>query len=158
MSFERAVEFVLAVEGERSEHPMDPGGPTYYGIARHAHPEVKPWPPTRDQAIEFYRHRYWDWLGCDRFPPPLALVLFDCAVNQGVGRAVRLLQASLGVTMDGAIGPETLEAAAHADIGALVDDFLARRATTYANLATFPIFGFGWMRRVILAHREALAS
>lgn len=157
MSFDRAVEFVLGVEGEHSHHPLDAGGDTRFGIARNAHPELQPWPPTREQAIAFYRGRYWDWLGCDRFPAPLGLVLFDCAVNQGVGRAVRLLQASLGVTMDGAIGPETLAAAARADIGALVDDFLARRAVTYANLATFSVFGLGWSRRLFACHREALA-
>lgn len=155
-SFHRAVTFVLSMEGDRSRHPDDAGGETIHGISRVMHPHLTPWPPSREQAIDYYRVRYWDWLGCDRFPYPLALLLFDSAVNQGVGRAVRILQAALDVTVDGQIGPETLAAIERADLPDLLADVQARRAVTYANLPTFAVFGLGWMRRLLTGHREAL--
>ena len=44
-------------------------------------------------------------------PPGLDLAVFDLAVHSGPLRAVRLLQAVLGVEADGIVGPVTLGAA-----------------------------------------------
>ena len=45
-------------------------------------------------------------------PPSLALLVFDAAVNCGVGRAARWLQGVLGVAQDGVLGDITLAALA----------------------------------------------
>src|SRR5690606_18718456 len=58
-----------------------------------------------------YYKRYWVPSRAADLPPPLALMHFDAAVNHGVGNAARMLQRSLGVTVDGIIGPQTLAAA-----------------------------------------------
>ena len=56
------------------------------------------------------RLRYWLPPRCDVLQRQLDLVHFDTAVNMGVGRAVKLLQASLGCGVDGAFGPATRKA------------------------------------------------
>ena len=43
-------------------------------------------------------------------PPSIALLVFDSAINSGIGRAVRWLQDAASVAQDGVIGPRTLQA------------------------------------------------
>lgn len=156
MSFERAVSFVLSQEGGASHHPDDPGGETFFGISRRAYPDI-PWPPTSEQAIALYHRDYWTPIRGEELPPGLDLVMLDTAVNHGGARAIRLLQTTLGVTVDGILGPQTLGAAQVANIPWVVEEFLARRAMVYATLPTFTIFGLGWMRRTMRCLAVALA-
>ena len=71
----------------------------------------------------FYKERYWDVNRLDSFPQSVAEEMFDTGVNMGVGRAARFLQRALNylnrngklygeLTVDGAIGPNTLNALA----------------------------------------------
>ena len=105
---------------------------------------------TLAAAAELYRRDYWDRIRGDELPPPLALLVFDAAVNNGVGRAVRWLQQAAGVTPDGLIGMATLEAvSAHAGGGAgLLSEFQAQRLMFMAGLPTWRTFGLGWARRL----------
>lgn len=149
--------------GAPHETPGDPGGLTVWGIAINRHPEL-----TRDQllamkepdALSFYRANYWDAVRGDYLPFPLAAVVFDCAVNQGAGAAVELLQRVLGVKVDGRIGAETLAAVARqkGNAGELVAEFLAQRALAYASDAGFQQNGHGWFRRLFLAQAFGLAN
>lgn len=110
--FERALAFTLPWEGGYVNDPADPGGRTDHGIAERYHPEA--WADgkiTRDEALDIYRRHYWLPARCDEFDEPVALVLFECAVNPGVSRSHRFLQAALGVTVDGRVGPLTIVAA-----------------------------------------------
>lgn len=169
MAFERALNFVLRKEGGWSDHPSDPGGATMRGItlatyrawrASRGLPE-----PTKadlrnisdDEVREIYRANYWDACRCDDLPPPIALNIFDMAVNAGPARAIRLLQQALGVTEDGIIGPETLGAARSADQRDLAIEYGARRIVYYGNLSTFSTFGLGWTRRTLNAIGASLA-
>ena len=68
-----------------------------------------------EAAKKIYKNQYWDRSRCDDFNNWLtALLVFDTAVNMGVGAAGRLLQESYnlltgdGIAVDGAIGPQTL--------------------------------------------------
>ena len=47
---------------------------------------------------------------CDEIPNGLDLCLFDFGVNAGPGRAAKFLQKIIGTTVDGGIGPQTLNA------------------------------------------------
>ena len=59
--FERAIEIVLAHEGETyTDHPNDHGGATKYGISQRFNPDVNVRELTRAQAIEVYWERYKD--------------------------------------------------------------------------------------------------
>jgi lysozyme family protein len=87
MSFQQAVEFVLAREGGYANDPADLGGETNYGISKRAHPDLDIKNLTVEQAREIYRASYWIPAGCDGFSPGWALAIFDTAVNCGVSRA-----------------------------------------------------------------------
>ncbi len=134
-AFEAAILFVLNREGGYVLDPKDPGGETNFGISKRAHPDVDIKNLTREQAVGIYRKEYWDSLTLNRYPTPLAVAAFDCAVNQGVERAAQLLYK----THD-------------------LDDFIARRAHAYALLDSLDDrFGLGWMRRLVALHRLCIS-
>jgi lysozyme family protein len=164
-NFGRILEHVLAFEGGYSDHPSDPGGATKYGITRATlttwrrrevtKAEVKSL--TVEEAGEIYRAKYWDRIKGDLLPAGVDLAVMDCCVNQGEGRAVRLLQMALGVAVDGKLGPKTLAAVEAADPLALILEFQARRMNAYGLLVgLFRTFGLGWSRRLTATVRAAL--
>ena len=115
--FEHAVGLVLQHEGGFVQHPSDPGGATKFGITREtlARARGRPVsvddvrrPDARRRPSPIYRRLYWDAVRADELPPGLDLAVFDLAVNSGPSRAVRMLQAVLGVEADGIVGPVTL--------------------------------------------------
>lgn len=151
--FPAAVRIILEAEGVFSDDKQDPGGATWYGIARASHP-LAPWPPTKEQAVAIYRAEYWNAHRCGEMPWAWALCVFDAAVNQGA-RSIGMAQAALGVGIDGMVGPATLRAMA-SDDGGRLDDFMARRGKRYGELANFDAFGHGWLRRLFTVHRAAM--
>ena len=50
---------------------------------------------TKEQAARLFRRHFWEALGCDRLPLPLAVTLYDGAVNMGASRAVKQLQEAM---------------------------------------------------------------
>ena len=147
--FERAVEIVLSKEGVLSDDPRDNGGLTKYGISQKAYPSLDIRALSRDDAIALYRRDYWMPVRGDDLAWAFALPLFDCAVNQGVGRSIRMFQAALGVSVDGSFGPVTLKAAQarQSDPTNTLALFMAARALAYAEHPDWRTFGRGWMRR-----------
>lgn len=147
--FDFALELILKHEGGYVNHSRDPGGETVYGISRRAHPDA--WAngrPTIEQAAAIYRRDYWDACKCEQLPAPLAVFLFDTAVNCGNRAAVRMLQRAVGVNADGLIGPNTLAKCAQVDAQKAVLHFADVRMEHYKALPTFNTFGKGWTRRV----------
>jgi lysozyme family protein len=104
-----------------------------------------------------YRQRYWSPICGERMAPALALLVFDAAVNNGVSRAVRLLQASVGAKEDGLLGPRTLAAVAASDPVAICREFQARRLLFMVGLPAWRSFGLGWARRLCGLPFQALA-
>jgi len=155
-SFDSAMEAIFAWEGGYVDNPNDPGGATKYGISKRAHPEVNISKLTKKQAREIYRQSYWQPCGCEELPAGLDLLVFDCAVNQGPGFAVRTLQQSVGAAEDGIFGSRTKEAAESADPREAIRELVARRGQRYGKLANFSRFGLGWMRRLSDIHQRAL--
>nr|WP_067289827.1 glycosyl hydrolase 108 family protein [Marinobacterium profundum] len=159
--FDLAVNWLLGpdIEGEHSNDSADKGGDTWYGLARRWNQDM-PWPPTREQAIARYRERYWDACRCSELPPRLAAMVFDAAVQHAPRDAIRFLQRTLGVGIDGYIGPQTLAKAQQADAAALAD-FLSYRAKYYTQLCLDDEsqlrFARGWHRRLFLLQRFALS-
>ena len=168
--FQAALDFVLRHEGGFVDHPDDPGGATNFGITlgtyRHwerrngrAEPgveDLRAIAPAR--VAEIYFHDYWRACHAPDLPIHLAFVVFDMGVNAGPARAIRLFQQTLGVAVDGIVGPRTLAAVdARQSDAACLDDYTARRLTYYGRLSTFSTFGLGWARRAVACHREAEA-
>lgn len=156
-NFDRALAFVLQYEGGYSDHPSDPGGATNRGITIAELAAVRGHAVTKDdvraltvaEAGQIYRTRYWAAIRGDDLPAGVDVAVFDCAVNQGVGRATRFLQQASGATVDGVLGPKTLAAAQHASL----DEFMAQRMNSYGLLSgLFKTFGLGWSRRLMACY------
>ncbi|WP_226998415.1 glycosyl hydrolase 108 family protein [Tardibacter chloracetimidivorans] len=81
---------------------VDSGGVTRYGISKNANPDVDVENLTRAEALQIYKNRYWQPLGLDRLDGRSATVLFDTAVNHGVGKA-KILWERAGRSVEGLI-------------------------------------------------------
>ena len=159
MSFWHAVTCVIEREGGYVNDPHDPGGETKYGISKRAFPSADIKNLTIAQAQDIYRRYYWEPMRGDQFSgslEPIAHVLFDCAVNQGVVKATKLAQAVCGVTEDGNLGPVTLAALKAHSPSQFVEKFQAERILHYASLPTWSRYGRGWSRRAISTAMEAM--
>ena len=102
-----------------------------------------------------YKKGYWDRMKCDEIPNGLDLCLFDFGVNAGPGRAAKFLQKIIGTTVDGGIGPQTLNALQQKiggdddyGISDIIKEYQSARQEYYEGLSTFATFGKGWTRRV----------
>ena len=156
MRFEACLPVILASEGGYVDDPADPGGATNLGVTRATlsgwlgRPatvaEVEALTPAHVAPI--YRTDYWNPAHAGDCPPGVDLMVFDEAVNQGVGRALSSLQSALGLTSDGAFGRATQAALAAADPGRLIHAIAANREFHYRALPTFPRFGRGWLARL----------
>jgi len=154
-AFLQAFAFIVskAIEGEDTNDSDDPGGLTRFGIAQNKHPEIDVASLTLEGARDVYRSEYWDRCQCDMFPPPLALALFDAAVNQGQVPAIKLLQRALRVEADGIVGPDTITAASGVVTEDLLAEFLSYRANRYAD--GNPKYRRGWLKRLFLVQRAS---
>lgn len=163
-NFPQALSLTLQFEGGFSNHPADPGGATKYGITRAVLAEWR----GRDVSIAdvralekaeaevIYRRNYWDGVGGDELPAGVDLAVFDLAVNSGVGRAARILQDSVGTTVDGIVGVDTVRAARGLPPQALIRLISSQRRSFLQKLRIFPVFGRGWLRRVDAVEAHAL--
>jgi lysozyme family protein len=94
----------------------------------------------RGPAVEdFYFREFWNAWYAALNSDDLAMRVFDCAVNQGPGTAVRLLQEAVGacgdpIAVDGEWGPLTVNAANAIDPAFLLAGFQARRAALYQEI------------------------
>lgn len=149
MIFIEAVNLILQYEGGYVMNPDDPGGETNYGISKRAYPDVDMKSLTREGAMKIYLQDYWLKVRADKLPHDLRLIVFDCAVNQGVSRARRTLQKVLGVKVDGIIGPITLEAAHTTPSSLVIDRYALERHRLYTKLDNWSKFGKGWSKRLL---------
>ena len=156
-TFDRAMAVVFAQEGEHSNDPGDFGGDTWFGLARKFHPEVNPWPPTKEQAIEVYRAQYWDRFHCGELPDALAIGFFDAVVNQPAVSMVEELQRVLRSDPDGIMGHDTIEAAKRKDEWEVLALFFARRARRYVQRSD-ERYQVGLLARLFRVHRAILGS
>ena len=150
--WETAIEFVLNMEGGYTLDPKDPGGETKYGISKKAYPLLDIKNLTVEAAKEIYKRDYWQECHCDELPSAFAISVFDTAVNQGTGKAKRLLQITLDVDVDGIIGNKTIAAAFKAGPN-LAKRFLAYRLVEYSKLMAsnqnLLVFALNWSNRVL---------
>jgi lysozyme family protein len=159
-----ALALVLAHEGGFVNHPKDPGGATNRGITQRVYDgfrRLKGLPARSVKYIEdveveaIYKRNYWGLVRGDELPAGVDYAVFDFAVNSGVSRAIKFLQAGLGFTgenVDGIIGDMTLGRvfeAAKANEELLITKYCGERMRFLKSLGTFPTFGKGWTRRVM---------
>lgn len=120
-AFDRALALTLGIEGGLSNRKADRGGLTFRGVTQRLYDawrdnkglprqEVTLASDAEIRAIAL--EEFWQPCKCDALPDALAIAVFDEAFNSSPANAIRTLQASLGVAVDGVLGPHTLEAAA----------------------------------------------
>lgn len=151
-SWEQGIAFVLAREGSYCNDVGDPGGETNWGISKKAYPHLDIKNLTVDEAKEIYRKDYWQVCRCDELAFPFDIATFDCAVNQGVGKAKRLLQIALNVDVDGIIGDKTIAATFKVTPG-VFRKMMAERIAEYFRLMTvnpaLSMWAQNWIYRVL---------
>lgn len=146
--FDQCFDKLISHEGGYVNHASDPGGETNYGISKRAYPSLDIKALTLADAKAIYKRDYWDRAQCDQLPSQLSYLVFDAAVNSGIGQSIRFLQRAVGVADDGAIGPITLSAAKRMDTESLCARFIGQRLEFMTRLSTFDVFGKGWSRRL----------
>ena len=162
-NFPAALNALLKHEGGYVNHPSDPGGMTNLGVTKrvweewvgHEVDEKQMRALTPELVAPLYKKKYWDKVCGDELPSGVDLAVFDLAVNSGPGRAAKMLQKVLGVTQDGAIGPQTLFKAVNVDSSKLVADYNVERLAFLMALPTWGTFGKGWGRRVAEVTEQA---
>jgi len=156
-NFEKCLEIILHHEGGYVNHPKDPGGETNLGVTKRVYEEWGGTKDMKDLTVEdvapIYKKNYWDRVKGDDLPSGLDLCIFDFAVNAGPGRAAKMIQKMIGVTVDGGIGPNTLRALGlyEEEMGGVAEviiEYQKQRQAYYESLSTFDTFGRGWTRRV----------
>lgn len=146
--FEQCFTQLIHHEGGYVNNPKDPGGETKYGISKRSYPDVDIANLTLDQAKAIYLRDFWQRARCDELPPAIAFLVFDCAVNSGIGQSIRFLQRAIGVADDGVMGPMTLAAVNRLDVESLAARFCGQRLEFMTKLTTWDTFGKGWARRI----------
>lgn len=156
MSLAVCLPIILEVEGGFVNNSLDPGGATNLGITKATLgqflnrtatiEEVKALTP--EDVAPIYEQLYWKPSGASVCAYGLDLMVFDMAVNMGVGRAVLTLQAALGVRADGALGPRTTQAIQATSPTLAISAISAAREALYRSFHTFPTFGVGWLSRL----------
>lgn len=162
-TFEYAMRLLLRHEGGFVNHPKDPGGMTNLGVTKavwDAHTgkeaseaDMRALTPEAVQPV--YKARYWDAIKGDDMPHGIDYCLFDCAVNSGPGRAVKIAQYILHQKVDGILGPKTIGAIHAADPVEFIEDYSQRRLEFLQSLPTWETFGKGWGKRVAEVEMES---
>jgi lysozyme family protein len=156
MTFDQAIKFVLRFEGGYANDPDDPGGETNFGLSKKTYPNLDIKALTEEAAKLFYRNDYWVKMRCDELPKDLRLMVFDCAVNQGISRATRMLQGAVGAKQDGLMGPITVAASREIPVGLALSNMALLRHTHYTRLPHWPKFGAGWSKRLLQVVLETI--
>ena len=155
-TFEEIIEDVLKHEGGYVDDPHDRGGETNFGIAKRFYPNVDIKNLTKEQAKKIYHQDYWRPAKCDEVPKHLRHIYFDMCVNQGKGRAVKILQRAANakganLKVDGGLGPKTLAAIESSNVE--LQRVRAYRVKYYADLVTrkpdLEKFYYGWYKRAL---------
>jgi len=154
-SVRQIAEDIVAREGGFVNDPDDPGGATNFGVTIHTMrrlgldltgdgqvgvADVRAL--SRDRAVDIFVTHYFERPRIAELPDVLQASVFDMYVNAG-GNAVKILQNLLrdmgfSVSVDGAIGPQTIGAchsAAAPDPVALRDAYGVARRNYYFRLA-----------------------
>lgn len=166
-NFDLYFEMLIKHEGGWVNNPSDPGGETNWGITDKLDgktdgmvdvdgdkkPDVSVKNLRKDQAKLIYKRLFWDTLKADEIKSQsVAEILFDFAVNSGVGVAARAIQKIVGAAQDGNIGPKTLAEINKKDAKQLFEEIKTFRKQFYARIIAnnpkLKTFEKGWNNRI----------
>lgn len=144
-------------EGGYVNHPSDPGGATNHGVTQAVYNSYRKSLGLKTRSVKeiaeaevasIYRTRYADKVRYDDLPAGVDYATFDAAVNSGVSRGAKWLQATVGAAADGIVGAATVARARAADPVKTVKGICSRRLGFVQGLKTWKVFGRGWSRRI----------
>lgn len=165
--FAEVLPVTLQYEGNWSNDPHDPGGPTMKGVIQRVYDGYRDGRGAPRQSVRYisnaelldiYRSSYWNLVRGDELPAGVDLAVFDLAVNSGPGTAVKKLQRVLGLREDGQMGPATIAELRRRDPVQVIHALMDARRAFLRSLGTFWRFGVGWMRRCDGVERACLAA
>lgn len=150
-TLEKALKFTLQWEGGYVNHPDDPGGATNKGITQNTYnayrkskklamQEVKR--ITDAEVEDIYLNNYWLSAGCHKLSEKAAIVMFDTAVNMGVGRAKEFL-AKARLSMDSDPKNDDMELARR-----MIDLRVGYYYKIVENRPKSKVFLNGWLNRM----------
>ena len=152
MTFDEAFDRLIGHEGGYSDNPADPGGRTMWGVTERvarSHGFTGDMRTlTRDEAKRIYRADYWEPVRAEELPQQVRFDVFDGAVNSGVKQSVKWLQAAVGATADGVIGPKTLAAVSAMTPERVSKRYNGHRLRFMKDLKNWPSFSRGWAERI----------
>ena len=166
--FNISLQRILKHEGGFVNDPLDSGGITNLGVTKRVWEEFVGHPVseadmrnlTVEKVSRLYKQRYWDRVQADKLPKGVDYVVFDFAINAGVGRAIKTLQSTVGSTPDGIIGNRTLARINAMDAKELVQQYSDARVDFYQGIvARKPDqvrFIRGWLNRVEDARKSGI--
>jgi len=167
LSVDDIIKDILRREGGYVNDPDDPGGATNHGVTIHTMRRLRMdldmdgdidaqdvQRLTRGQAAAIFREHYYNRPRIAELPEALQPSVFDMYVNAG-GAAITILQRLLAqfghvVSIDGALGPQTIFATQQAYAGApkhLVDAYGIARRNYYYRLADRRVSSRKYARR-----------
>ena len=161
-NYPQALKQVLKYEGGYVDHPQDPGGPTNKGVTQAVYDDWRKSQNLSTQSVRnisdsevaaIYKNLYWDRISGDNLPSGVDFAVFDYAVNSGVSKAAKTLQGVVGVTQDGQIGPQTIQAT-KTYVAMTVTN---KRLAFMQSLSIWPTFGKGWSARIADVKNQILA-
>jgi len=151
--FNKCIKIILKNEGGYVWNPDDTGGETNYGISKKQYPNLDIKNLTKNEATEIYRKDYWDKIQGDKINDrKLALNIFDCSVNCGIRRTVKMIQGVCFVCEDGKLGPQTLKAINSKNSYVTRLEFERRRIKFYMAIARRKSqrqFLYSWIKRTL---------
>lgn len=178
--FNRVVEDLLEQEGGFVNHENDRGGATNFGITIGFYRDNVDESATvddirnltREDAKEIYYKFFWNPVNYSvaesnysKLPKGVGEMIFQYAVNTGYKRAHRLLQQGLkelgkDVSLDGWLGPNTIEAANEVDRIKLLK-WTSIKATKFytdivLNSSDQKVFLEGWLNRAFTTFLDSI--
>ncbi len=176
MIFDRAVAMTFDIEGrdKLSDDREDPGNwtggkvgvgifrGTRWGFSAASFPDLDIQNLTEDHATGMAFAEFWMPAKCGVMAPRLAVLMFDAAFQHGVEGATKMLQAALGLHVDGVLGVDTgkaivrLAAADASSIREASISFQAQRAMHMAGQSSWARIGESLAGRLMRVMTEAV--
>jgi lysozyme family protein len=153
-------------EGEYSNDPHDAGGATMEGVTQATYDAYRashklPTQPVKRMSIpernEIYKFEFWDAIKGDYLVSGFDLSIYDCAINSGPPRAIKLLQKTLGLPADGKIGHTTIQALQTVpNVTNLITAYNNKRLSWLHALRDARFFDRTWSGRVAELNKKSL--
>lgn len=143
------MDWVLKHEGGYAERAVEGGGAVNMGVTFTVFKawrllKGQPEPTfadlkamTREEAIAIYEAQYLAAIHFNDLPSGVDYCVYDASVLGGATGALKLLQGTLGLKIDGVWGMVTRWAANHRPVPALIDQFCDQRLAKYRTFKTW---------------------